>query len=178
MEPLEDLRVPSRVYKNFLHHVSREDVKVENAMDVIKSLWYVVDGFGEMNTEEKKKVVILALEDLASGKDGVLNTDDDIIPPHILKGITLLIECNLVMDMIDLIYEVTQAKQCMSWSMYVCRILSYLTCCCPCGGRKKESIPVLRIKSKSLPTSWKKSPDPSKQPLLTTSSLPDLRTHE
>ena len=163
---MDESRVPSRVYKNFVFHVSQEDVVVENAMDVVKSLWHVVDDFGALNAEQKKKIVIQTLEDIASGKDGILNTADDIIPPHILKGIVMLIECNLVIDLLDLICEVTQSKNCISWSMYICRAMSYVTCCCPCM-RKKPKPPELRVKSKSLPANWKRQGQ-QKEPLLLT----------
>lgn len=165
---MEAERLPSRVYSNLLHHVSKVDVKIDNALDVVKSVWYVIDGFGSLSLDEKKKVAIQTLEDIAAGDDGVLDTDDDIIPGHVLKGIKLLIECNLVIDMIDLLCEVTQSKQLVSWSMQVCRIMSYVLCCCSCK-RKKEKPPQLRIKSYSFPSALRNK---TYEPLLNSMSLP------
>lgn len=161
---MDEITVSSRVYKNFVCHVSQKNVTVDNAMDVIKSLWYVVDGFGVLSIDQKKQIAIQTLEDIASGKDGILNTADDIIPSHILKAIVMLIECNLVIDLIDLLCEVTQSKTCMSWTMYVCRVMSYITCC-PC--RRKEKTKTLNYKSKSLPNTLRRQ-ETQKEPLLQT----------
>jgi hypothetical protein len=136
---MKEQHVVSRSYKHFLNSVAKAEVKIENPIDVLKSLWYVIDGFGNMSNEEKKKVLIAAIEDIAAGQDGILNTADDIIPNHVLRGIEIMIECDMITSTIDLICETTHIKTGITFSMYVFQIVSGILCCSCCRKRTKSS---------------------------------------
>jgi hypothetical protein len=129
--------VYKRVYRNFVQHVTKENVQFNDAFDAIRNLIYVANRFEDLNGEEKKIVIIQTLEDITAGKDGVLYTEDDILPRHVLEGITILIRSNMISSSIDLIYEATAAKAGMSLTCYICRILSLVFC--GCCGRKKTT---------------------------------------
>lgn len=131
-------RLVTRVYKHFLEKVAHEKIKLENPIDVLRSLWYIVDGFGNLSKDDKKKIVILLIEDIAAGKDGILDTEDDIIPYHILKPIIRMIECDLITSTIDLICEATHMKTGVTMSMYVFQLLSYFIFC-RCFRRHKST---------------------------------------
>lgn len=121
--------VSTRVYRNFVYHITDEDINIDNALDVVKALVYIVDGFGKLSGEQKKRIVIQTLEDISAGPDGVLGTPDDIIPPHVLEAAKALIECNLISDTIDLICEATNAKAGCRVTLWVYRVFTYMLCC-------------------------------------------------
>lgn len=124
-----------RVYRNFIKHVTKEDVQIDTVLDILRSLVLVVNDFSHLSQTEKKALIIDTFHDIAAGKDGILGTADDVIAPNIVKGIDMLIECNLVSAVIDLIIEATHARTGLTASMYLCELLSYCCCCTP---SKKE----------------------------------------
>lgn len=126
-----------RVYNNLLLEISKDDVKIDNTLDIIKSLWFIVNGFINLTQDEKKTIVIHTLNDIAAGKDGILNTEDDIIEPHILYGLNMLIKCDMITSTIDLICEVSQIKTTCTYSMYIYKFFSYILCC----GCKRTKLP-------------------------------------
>ena len=126
-----------RVYQNFANHVAKKDVVMNDAFDALRSLVYIVDGFGSLSGEENKSIVIQTLEDITAGRDGVLYTEDDLLPRHVLEGLKLLIETNMISATIDLICEATHAKIGFSITWYLCKFTSFLFCGC-CKRRKKD----------------------------------------
>jgi hypothetical protein len=131
-----------RVYKNLLIEVSKDEVEIISSIDIIKSLWFIVNGFINLTDIEKKALIIHTLNDIAAGKDGILNTKDDIIEPQILYGLQMLIECNMISSTIDLICEVSHIKTTYTYSTYLYKCFAYL--CCSCKRNKlspeKESL--------------------------------------
>jgi hypothetical protein len=58
----------------------------------------------------KKEYVIVALTELAKGKDGIAGTDDDIIPPNTLASLKLVIESNILEQTINTIWDASQGR--------------------------------------------------------------------
>ena len=69
-----------RAYKNFINHIKNENVEINDAIDLLRSLIFIIEDFRHFSGFEKKELVIKLLEDIAAGNDGILNTDDDVIP--------------------------------------------------------------------------------------------------
>ena len=121
-----------RAYKNFINHIKNENVEINDAIDLLRSLIFIIEDFGHFSGFEKKELVIKLLEDIAAGNDGILNTDDDVIPSYILKSLKLLIESDLVSSTIDLICEVTHTKKCCSLICYLRQLFCCFSCCFSC----------------------------------------------
>jgi hypothetical protein len=126
-----------RVYKNFVKDVTNNRVQVNNAVDVVRSLTSIVDSFSSLDQEGKKKLIIKTLEDIVSGNDGILYTDDDLLPRHVLEGLEVLIRTDVILSIIELAMEITQTKASTGIICYLFRFLSYLLCC-PCTRCKKN----------------------------------------
>lgn len=147
---ITEKRLVTRVYKHFIEKVSNERIKLENPLDVLKSLWHIVDKLGHLSNNDKKKVIILLIEDVAAGKDGILDTDDDIIPSNIVKLMIMMIECDMITSTIDLICEVTQIKTSVTMSMYVFQLLSYFCFCKCCRSRKPKVFRTFPLQAENL----------------------------
>lgn len=128
--------IHKRVYKNFINHVTKNNVSLNNGVDVIKSLVYVTDGFIKLTKEEKKQIIIETLEDITAGADGILNTEDDLLSPTVLEGLELLIKSDMIISTIDLVFETMHAKVGITIGYYLYNILSYIFCC---SRKKKEN---------------------------------------
>jgi hypothetical protein len=120
----------SRVYQNFVKELTHEKVQIDTAFDVIKYLVKAMNEFYDLNGRQKKRVVIKVLEDICSGPDGILYTEDDLLPRHIIDGLRLLIETGMISSSIDLVCEAVLAKTGVSLLCWLGRIF----CCC---GRER-----------------------------------------
>jgi hypothetical protein len=117
-----------KAYRNFVNHVEKKNVQINNAIDLLKSLILIMEDFGHLTGPEKKLIVIQIIEDIAAGTDGILNTQDDLMSPYILKSLELLIQSNVIPSTIDLICEVTHTKTCCS---FLCYFKQFFCCCLP-----------------------------------------------
>lgn len=124
-----------RVYKSFITHITKNNIELNNGVDVIKSLVYVTDGFIKLTKEEKKQIIIETLEDITAGEDGILNTDDDLLSQSVLEGLELLIKSDMIISTIDLVFETMHAKLGLTIGYYLYNILSRIFCC---SRKKKE----------------------------------------
>ncbi len=162
-------QICERVYKNFVNHVMKKDMHIETPYDVLKSLVYIVEGFNNLTGEEKKAIVIQTLEDITAGEDGVLGSDDDLIPRHVMDGLELLIRSNMISSTIDLVCEATLAKTGMTITCYFYKILTFIFCCCRPRPKQEKKLKHIVIKhSKTIRQRFSEEP-----PILReTSSVP------
>jgi hypothetical protein len=69
------------------------------------------------------RVIMVFLEQIIAGPDGILGTDDDLLPASIVMAIKSLfnMDANLVEELLDFMFDVAE-KTCASW----------WTCCLGC----------------------------------------------
>lgn len=70
----------------------------------------LMNGYDYLKGSDKKAVLLEVIRRVAVGADGVAGTADDIIPPIAVRGLTVLLEQNLVGDVIDLVAGLTKGK--------------------------------------------------------------------
>jgi hypothetical protein len=121
----------NRVLANAIRQLSCQPTKTDSALDVLKLLMQMMDNYKNLPGPEKKLVVVRVFEDIASGKDGVLGTADDILPDYVVRSMRMMIEVDLVGKTIDVIYEATVGKvlQTYSFTRKVGACLWTLFCC-------------------------------------------------
>lgn len=64
----------------------------------------------DMLGSDKKQLLLMVFEKVAAGKDGVVGTSDDVLPPQVVEIVKMLLEKNLVGDMIDVISAAANGK--------------------------------------------------------------------
>lgn len=108
VEPINDKHktIMENVYNKFMKEVLKKDsIKINNTIDFIKSLWLIINELNTLSYDEKKHIAIHTLNNIAAGKDGILNTPDDLIESHILYYLDMLIESDMIINIIDLMIE-------------------------------------------------------------------------
>jgi hypothetical protein len=98
------------VLENLLLAVNRDKIRIQDPIDLIKAIFNIVIRFDSMTLEEKKNIMLETLEAIVVGKDGVLFTQDDLLPRNVIEGLQILIKSNMLFSILDLLYELTQAQ--------------------------------------------------------------------
>lgn len=122
------------VYQHFVNRVVHGHLELNSVFDVLKSFIYILEGFESLSGAEKKAIIINTLEEIAAGADGILYTEDDLMPPHVYDGLVLLIKHNLISSSIDLIADLMHSNPVCTLPCFVYKVLRSaccFTCCCP-----------------------------------------------
>lgn len=155
-----------RIVKNVIYRVTLHETPMNNAMDVLKVLMQVVEGYSNLSGPAKKQLVIDTFEDIVSGKDGILGTEDDLFPPHILVGMEAILRSELLAHTIDLVYDATLGRVLKTGAQVSWFTWLLCTCCglCSNNGRKR-----------TLPTSTPASDQVTRPLLIPTEYYTQLR---
>jgi hypothetical protein len=83
---------------------------IANPMNIVGVGMELMNKYPTLSGSEKKALLVKALTNFASGKDGILGTADDNIPKPIIDTITNLIQGNLIGDVINFAAEVAKGR--------------------------------------------------------------------
>ena len=104
-------KLPNRLlYDKIKSVISDKKISILNSIQLLTLLIEEVEKFDNMYGNEKKQYVINTLEEIAKGDDGILGTEDDIIPQYIYESLKILIESNLISDIIDNMINIYNKK--------------------------------------------------------------------
>ena len=104
-------KLPNRLlYDKIKSVISDKKISILNSIQLLTLLIEEVEKFDNMYGNEKKQYVINTLEEIAKGDDGILGTEDDIIPTYIYESLKILIESNLISDIIDNMINIYNKK--------------------------------------------------------------------
>lgn len=81
-----------------------------SAMTVIAKGMEIMDTFPNLTGQEKKDRLMKVIYKVAAGKDGVLGTDDDILPKECIDMLQTILEKNLLEDTIKIISDTANGK--------------------------------------------------------------------
>lgn len=115
-----------RVINNLKKALEEENHQVHTAFDLIHLLVVIVSKIDSLSQESKRSLLLNVIDDIIAGADGVLYTEDDLLPPHVTDGLRALIKSNLLFATLDFMGEMTQTK----------KTCSLLSCLCTCLGTK------------------------------------------
>ena len=123
---------------------------INDPIDLIRFAWdllQVIEGFERLSHIEKKEAILHAIENIAAGPDGLLNTPDDVIPPRILKGLEAMIDNDILVPALDLILETAQVKRGMTVCRWLSGLFSLLCCCAPAHTPTGTRAPLIQSRS-------------------------------
>lgn len=83
---------------------------VSNVIELITLGMEIVEKFPDLKGEDRSKILINALDEVAKGKDGLVGTDDDVIPANILEPLKTIMSLGIVQDIIAQIIRATKGK--------------------------------------------------------------------
>ena len=97
--------------------IKQHDLEMDNIFTLIKQIVKIIDETNKsskikLSDPEKHDVVMSIILDVAKGKDGILGTSDDIIPPKVIEEIKMMKDTSLLSDCISLINDAMRKKKC------------------------------------------------------------------
>lgn len=81
-----------------------------SAMTVIAKGMEIMDTFPNLTGQEKKDRLMKVILKVAAGTDGILGTEDDILPKSCVEMLQTLLEKNILEDIITVVSETANGK--------------------------------------------------------------------
>jgi hypothetical protein len=82
--------------------IKNKSVDTSSAMKLIVISMEIIESF-DVNNNDKKEYVIIAIQEIAKGDDMIMGTSDDIISPEVVQSLTAMINSNLLDEVIDIV---------------------------------------------------------------------------
>tara|TARA_B100001250_G_scaffold403816_1_gene418872 strand:- start:1114 stop:1503 length:390 start_codon:yes stop_codon:yes gene_type:complete len=97
--------------------IKQREIETGNIFSLIKQIVKIIDETNKsskikLSSPEKHDIVMSIILDVAKGKDGILGTSDDIIPPKVIEEIQMMKDTSLLSDCISLINDAMSKKKC------------------------------------------------------------------
>jgi hypothetical protein len=83
---------------------------MSNPIDLIRSGMELVQTVSAIDMTDRKACLISALQIVASGKDGICGTDDDLIEPETLKMLNILLQHNIVDHVVEALLDAAKGR--------------------------------------------------------------------
>uniref|UniRef100_A0A6C0CR58 Uncharacterized protein n=1 Tax=viral metagenome TaxID=1070528 RepID=A0A6C0CR58_9ZZZZ len=83
--------------------ILKGEISKDSPMKLIAKGMEMLEMFPNMKGDEKKALLVKAIEKIAVGADGVAGTDDDIIPKSVVDALKTILEKDLIGDIIQVI---------------------------------------------------------------------------
>ena len=118
--------------------IENKELNTNSAMSLVAKGMEFMEGYKTLAGDEKKKLLIKVLETIAAGSDGIIGTDDDILPPSTIEALKTLLTTDLIGDVIGLVLDASQGKFQFNKAVEVAKKSSVvLSSCFPCLKNSK-----------------------------------------
>ena len=82
--------------------IKNNSIDTSSAMKLIVISMEIIESF-DVNNNDKKEYVIMAIQEIAKGDDMIIGTGDDTISPEVVKSLITMINTNLLEEVIDIV---------------------------------------------------------------------------
>lgn len=90
--------------------ILKGEISKDSPMKLIAKGMEILETFPNMKGEEKKALLVKVIEKIAAGADGIVGTDDDIIPAAVVEALKTMLEKDLVGDIIQVISSAARGE--------------------------------------------------------------------
>jgi hypothetical protein len=82
--------------------IKNKSIDTSSAMKLIVISMEIIESF-DVNNNDKKEYVIMAIQEIAKGEDMIIGTSDDTISPEVVKSLIIMINTNLLDEVVDIV---------------------------------------------------------------------------
>lgn len=105
-----DKLIASKIAILLQEGILKGEIAKDSPMKLIAKGMELLETFPNMKGEEKKDLLIKVIEKIAAGADGVVGTDDDIIPAAVVEALKTMLEKDLIGDIIQVISSAARGE--------------------------------------------------------------------
>lgn len=98
-----DALIASKIALVLQEGILKGEIAKDSPTKLIAKGMEIMETFSNMNGNEKKKMLIRVIEKLAAGSDGIVGTEDDIIPKEVVESLKILLEKDLINDIVQVV---------------------------------------------------------------------------
>lgn len=135
-----DSLVTNKVTIILLESISNNQLSQVSAMNVIAKGMEIMETFPNLSSADKKCLLLKVIHKVAAGADGILGTEDDLLPKECMDTLKIILENNLADGIISIIADTAHGKFNINKVIGVGKDLA--PACLPlfskCLGKKKE----------------------------------------
>lgn len=70
----------------------------------------IMENYNELNGNEKKEYIILAIETIAKGNDNIKGNNDDLLDETTILSLTFILNNNYISEVIDIIFKASKGE--------------------------------------------------------------------
>lgn len=85
-------------------------VTPDNAFSFIKTGMELVSNIASLSGEERKECLIMALELVAKGKDGIAGNEDDLLAPETVHMLEIMIKNNIIGPLVEVLLDAAKGR--------------------------------------------------------------------
>ena len=102
--------VMNEMSQKIIDLIAENKIDIKSAVDIVKLAMQEVEKMKELNGIDKQKLVLEVISEIARGKDGISGTQDDIISPHVMAGVKVLLEHDILPSIINVIIDASNGR--------------------------------------------------------------------
>jgi hypothetical protein len=87
-------------------NIKNKTVNYNSATDLILCCINIIKNYEILSEEQKKQYIILVIEEISKGDDGISNTIDDLIPENVIITLRKILEQNILSDLVNIISRI------------------------------------------------------------------------
>lgn len=88
--------------------IESKELNIQSAMTIVKKGMELMDKYKHLSGKEKKDLLIKVLDNISAGNDGIIGTDDDILPQETVAAMRTILDGKLIEDIIDTMISVAR----------------------------------------------------------------------
>lgn len=88
--------------------IESKELNIQSAMTIVKKGMELMDKYKNLSGKEKKDLLIKVLDNISAGNDGIIGTDDDILPQETVAAMRTILDGKLINDIIDTMLSVAR----------------------------------------------------------------------
>lgn len=99
--------------------ILKKEINGASPMTIVTKGMELMETFPNMSGAQKKELLTKVIERVAAGKDGIVGTDDDIIPKECVEALKLMLEKQLLEGIVSVISDAARGKFNLNKAMVV-----------------------------------------------------------
>jgi len=105
-----DSSIVTKVYILLQEAIYKKEINVSSAMHIVAKGMELMAQFTDLSGSQKRGALILVLEKIADGADGMSGTDDDLIPKATIDTLKGLLQTDIISQTITIIKDAANGK--------------------------------------------------------------------